>query len=205
LLGRVLPAVEAESRALLVPLPTELPQGIPVQGAMGARDAYWMAEAMARRCASDAELQGLATAPITGALGGGLASLGIDGHLRAGGAWQVVFLSKRLDVMCRYVVPSAGRVWWGFQCVLQGAVPKYSASAPDDWVDSTVVVPAVEAAHEQLGGSDPDDIVLALRDPTRCSGQFTWEATCMRSGAPDEGRQVVVQLDRQTGEVLEVT
>jgi hypothetical protein len=54
-----------------------------------------------------------------------------------------------------------------------------------------------------LDGAAADEIVVALRDPTRYTGAFVWEATCMTyAGKKSKRRDVIVQLDRQTGEVL---
>ncbi len=210
LLERVLPVVEEQCRRLLVPLPKALPAGIAVQGALSAREGFAIARGLAEEWARDAELQGIGSSylhSIDTARGVPIASLAHDGSLHATGAWKVTFLSKQLDTLCQYVVPHTGRVWWGTYSVLQGVIPKYSASvAADDWLDSTAVAPrALQAARSDLHGAAAE-IVLALRDPTRYTGAFVWEATCMTyAGKKARRRDVVVQLDRHTGEAVAST
>ena len=174
-----------------------------LERARGFRDRARMADEWAR----DAELQGIGSSSLHSihtARGAQMAALAHDGRLHATGAWTIAFLSKQLDTLCQYVVPHTGRVWWGTYTVLPGAIPKYSASvASDDWLDSTELAPrAVEAARPDLSRA-ADKMVLALRDPTRYTGAFVWEATFMTfAGKKARRRDLVVQLDRHTGAAL---
>jgi hypothetical protein len=76
---------------------------------------------------------------------------------------------------------AAGRVWWNFYPVLQGAIRKYSAVLEsDDWIDSTTVAPrAFQTVQQQLADYRVYDISLVLYDPGRYSGNFVWEAHCI--------------------------
>jgi len=210
-LTRVLPALERNCRELLVPIPTELPDGIEQRGRISAREAYEIVLPLARAWAPDVELESIGTVSLMtpgDPLGSIETSVGDDGRLRNPGSWGFKFLSRRLDRYVYYTVPHTGRIWWNFYPVLQGARPKYGGVLPADgaWLNSTAIAPrAVGAMRERLDGLRIREMWLALREPQRSSGHIVWEATGIGFSDPAHERcTVTVHIDRETGEILDV-
>jgi hypothetical protein len=210
LLRRILPALEEQSRQLLIPPPATLPPGVEPRGALSARQAFAEVLPLAREWAADAELQGVYTTNmifIRDRHRKARPACGDDGRLLPEGSWGFKFVSRRLDQHCEYRVPHTGRLRWNFY---PGSIsfPKYGpALGTYDWVDSTVIAPRASAAvHEQLVGFRVFDVFLRLHEGSRGKGDFVWEAQWMAFGpSMQERRDITVQLDRRTGEVLEVT
>jgi len=209
-LKRVLPALEQHCRELLLPIPAELPKRIEQRGPLSAREAYRIVLPLARTWAADAELESLATVNLMNAdypIGSIESSIDDSGRLRSPGTWGFKFLSRKLDRYCYYTVPHTGRLWWSFYSVPQGGIPKYSSvlAIDDSWLDSTEIAPrAFAGVRERLNGLRADQIWLAIRDPQRYSGNFVWEANAIAYRGPAERREITVQLDRKTGDILDV-
>jgi hypothetical protein len=204
LLARVLPALEEQCRALLLPLPSELPEGIEQRGPLSARDAFGLVMPVARQWAPDAQLEGVGSTNILRQQGV-TSSITPEGRLQPEGSWSFKFLSRQLDEYCHFTVPHTGRIQWNSMSVMQGAIPKYNAVlATEDWIDSTEVAPRAFAEIERLAdGLHVAHIFLSLHDPKRYEGNFCWEAHCMAIGdSPSERRDIRLQFDPRTGQLV---
>jgi hypothetical protein len=211
LLRRLLPVLEHQCRALLLPIPSALPRDVAQRGPLSARDAYRAILPLVHTWAADAELESLGSfdAMDAGAGRGAVeASLSDDGRLRPSGEWSFRFLSKQLDRTGQFTVPHTGRVWWSSCPVLQGAIPKYTTTIAVDapWIDSTEIAPrAFRIVREHLDGCDRQVMWLSLRDPSRYSGDIEWMAHGIASCRETRSRRdISVRLDRRTGELLDI-
>ncbi len=218
LLSRILPALEQQCSQLLLPIPAALPPGIPQLGALSAHDAYDVVLPLAREWADDALLQSMYASPSLGIrqFSPGFVSITEDGRLRPSGSWGTTFVSQKLQQRCCFVVPRTGRVWWSYFPSIED--PKYKDGielVSGQWVDSTVVVPrALQAIQQQLSGYRIGQVLLSLLDPNMPHRNpkgfpgpfgldFVWEAHCISQGEYQRDRRdIIVQLDPKTGEVL---
>lgn len=205
LLARVLPALEEQCRDLLLPPPIKLPEGIEQRGALSAREAYEQILPIARAWATDSQVESIGSTNRLSHREGLASSITREGRLLPHGSWSFKVISKSRDMFCHYTVPHTGRIQWNYYAVPQGGVPKYSAVFEgDNWIDSTEIAERAFAAVERhLDGFRISHIWLALHDRKRYSGKFIWEAQCIALGkAPSERRDINVQLDPITGEIL---
>jgi hypothetical protein len=107
-------------------------------------------------------------------------------------------------------------VWWSYFKAIEGSDYEYgTAIESGGWADSTVIAPrALQNIEHQLNGYRIGQVLLSLlnpnlrhRNPKAFPGpfglDFIWEAECISLGEyRGDRRDIVVQLDPKTGEVL---
>jgi hypothetical protein len=205
LLSRVLPAVEKRFLQLLSPVPEQVDDGVPRQGALSAREALAIALNVARSWADDVAL--LSVASHTNLMmrdrNNAGPGVGLDGRLRDHGCWTFRFESPKQGGICAVGVPHAGES--DLQIWPRNKLP--CETIETEFIDSTDLL---ARTRNQLGdaiGSEPlCDLMFELPATSNRGGATRWGLHVMCIDTVARSRKDVLALcDPMTGEVLEIT
>jgi hypothetical protein len=191
-----LPALEKHMTSLLCPLPTVVPEHIPVQGRLTAREAYGCALGIVTALADDAIPIGIMSGAVLASHTG--PGVGLDGRLQPHGHWYVRFQSERLSCHFLIVVPHTGQVSW--------------QSSPDSRMEPQIRLRAFDSpdamreACQILGAIAQGEELHYWSCDLRTNDSFPSSAWMVharfRPLKPGDGRAVTVYLDPVDGKVL---